>query len=208
MYCVAADLYLYGLPRGALRSPGRSCGTVDISADTIELDAHGFATNDAVRVRAVGGGTLPSPLTESTDYYAIYVDDWHFALATSVDGARVDITSAGTTFVVLAPLPISALISKASRLIDDMLPAHVVPLSAPYPDVVVMTCAELAASEALAMTGALQTTLTAVYDAARARLARWAKYAPVRGTSAPATSQESLVVTRATEGWRRYGGIE
>ena len=80
-YCVAADLYSYGLPRGALVSPGRPVESVDASADSFELDGHGFAAGDAVQFRPVGGGTLPAPLVEGTTYYALPANDWRFRAA-------------------------------------------------------------------------------------------------------------------------------
>ena len=207
-YCSPNDLYLYGLPRGALSAPGRLVGTVDTASGTLELDAHGFDDDDVVMFRSAGGGTLPSPLVAATAYYVRAVDAWRFRVAASAGGAAITLASAGTTFVVYAALPIDATLDKVSRMIDDLLPAHVVPLTAPYPDVVVMTAAELAASELLALTGAASVSLTSVYDAARKRVERWARGVPVRGTNAPTTSQLAVSGTSAPlPAWRRYGGI-
>lgn len=211
-YCLPADLYLYGLPRGALASSGRLADSANVADSTIALDAHGFATGDAVQVRPAAGGELPAPLTAATTYYAIAVDDWRFQLAATPGGSAITLTSAGSTFVVLAPLSIDAAIAKASRMIDDMLPAHVVPLADPVPDVVRMTAAELAAAWLLAQTGGESSTLTSVYDAARRRMERWSRGAELRGPNAPPSAQLSTGggATRARAAvspWRRYGGI-
>jgi len=208
-YCLASDLYLYGLPRGALASPGRLVESVDVSANTFELDAHGFDADTVVQFRTAGGGTLPAPVTTGVSYFAIVVDAWRFQIAATSGGAAIDITTAGTTFLVYAPLPIAAVLDKAARMIDDMLPAHVVPLTSPFPDVIVMTNAELAAAELLALTGGASVSLSATYDAARKRLERWARGVPVRGENAPTSSQNAIVgvSTRKQPAWKRYGGI-
>lgn len=207
-YCLPSDLYLYGLPRGALASPGRLVESVSTADDALQLDGHGFDDGTVVQFRTAGGGALPSPLVASTDYHVIVVDDWHFQIAASAGGAAIDITTAGTTFAVYAPLPVAATLNKVSRMIDDMLPAHVVPLVEPYPDVVRMTCAELSAAELLALTGGTSVTLGATYDAARKRLERWARGVPVRGTNAPHPAQHAYAASsRPLPSWKRYGGI-
>ena len=209
-YCERSDLYLYGLPHGALVTPSRVVGSVDASADTLELDDHGYTTDDEIQFRTVGGGSLPTGLLEGTTYYAIRTSDWVFQVAASEGGAAVDFTSEGMTFVVFSPLPVAAIINKASRMVDDMLPAHTVPLSDPVPDIIKMTTAELAAAELLSLTGGESKNLTMVYDFARKRVDRWARGIPVRGTNAPSSIQSAVSVTRSGSSlpdWRRYGGI-
>ena len=208
-YCLPADLYSYGLPYGALASPGRLVDSVSVAEDSITLDAHGFAAGTPVQFRAVGGGSLPDPVASGVTYYASPLDDWRFQVALTVDGAAIDLTTAGTTFQVYASLPVEATIEKASRRIDDMIPAHLVPLSDPVPDIVRMTAAELAAADLLAITGGASEALTAVYDRAQKRIARWARNVAIRGTNAPPTAQRSLssVNARPAHAWKRYGGI-
>jgi len=207
-YCLAADLYLYGLPRGALASPGRLVDSVSVSGDTFELDAHGFETDAELQFRTAGGGGLPSPVAEGTSYYAIPSSDWAFQIAASEGGAAINLTTTGTTFLVLAPMPVTAAIAKASRMIDDMLPAHVIPLEDPVADIIRMTTAELAAADLLARTGGQSVSLTTIYDAARKRVERWARNAPVRGENAPPTAQRSARTSTTTASpWRTYGGI-
>jgi hypothetical protein len=210
-YCTANDLYVYGmLPRGALAVPARLVAEADTSTDTLELDAHGFEDDQAIQFRAVGGGTLPSPIVEATTYYVISTSDWRFQVSATEGGAALDLTTTGSTFAVLAPLPIAGAIENASRLIDDMCPAHIVPFEDPVPSVVRITTAELAANELLAMTGGASASLAVIYDAAQKRIARWSRGVPVRGTNAPPSAQRAVSGTPSTAtlpDWRRYGGI-
>jgi len=212
-YCDATDLYLYGLPRGALASPARLVASASATTDTFELDGHGFEDDQPVQFRAVGGGSLPTGVSASTTYYAIKSSEWEFQIAATAGGSAIDLTTAGTTFAVLSPLPIDETIESVSRMVDDMCPAHLVPFEAPIPDVVSMTTAELAAAKLLALSGGSSASLTTIYDAARKRLERWAKGIPIRGDNAPSTSQHavggsaSYSTASSLPPWRRYGGI-
>lgn len=208
-YCATADLYDFGLPRGAIRNPGRLAGTVSIVANSIELEGHGFGADSSVSFRAEASGSLPSPLISGTAYFALPLDDDHFSVATSAGGAAVDLTTIGSRIVVIAPLPITSAIEYASALIDDMLPAHVVPLTSPYPPVVRVTCAELAAGKLSYFSGGVSKSLTELLDLARKRMERWAKGVPIRGTNAPKAASLSTVAVAPHEdsrGWSRYGG--
>ncbi len=193
-YCTESDLYDFGIPRGAIPNGGRLAADPPASTSTnaIELDGHGFASGDLVAFRAEGGGSLPSPLAEGTTYYALPVNDTHFQVSLTDGGAAVDLTTAGSGVVVLTPLPIDAAIAFASALIDNMIPAHAVPLAEPYPPIVVMTCAELAAAKLAARSGSSSVSLTATADAARKRLEHWAKGIPLRGTGASAQTPTNL----------------
>jgi hypothetical protein len=209
-YCSPSDLYAFGIARGAVPNPGRVVDSANATANTITLDVHGFVLNDPVSFRAEAGGTLPAPLVAGSTYYAIPVTESAFSVATAEDGAAVDLSSAGENFVVIAPLPIDASIAWASRLIDDMLPAHVVPIEEPIPEIVRMTAAELAAHKLLSTTGAVSTSLTMVADHARKRLERWAAGIPIRGTNAPTPTNlaaAAAVPYVDSRGWNRYGGI-
>jgi len=209
-YCDPADLYTYGLPRGSAPSSGRLAGTVSTADDTIELDGHGLSDGDAVSFRAEAGGALPSPLVEGESYFALAVDEYRFQVSATEGGAAIPLETAGSRIVVITPSPIAAAIRWASRLIDDMLPAHVVPLEAPYPEIVRMTAAELAASKLLALAGTSSKTLTEIADAAKKRLERWGRGVPIRGDHAPPAANLAARATAGftdTRGWRQYGGI-
>lgn len=209
-YCTASDVYQHGLPRGAAVCSGRLVATVSVTSSTLELDDHGLAAGDAVTLRAEAGGSLPAPLASGVLYYALPVDERHFRIAATQGGTAITLSTAGSRIVLVPPSPLPAAISWASRIIDDMLPAHVVPLSSPFPAIVVMTCAELAAGKQLALTGTASKTIGELVDAARARLTRWGKGVPIRGEHAPRPANLSVSATAApvdARGWRTYGGI-
>jgi len=182
-----------------------SVSTVD---DALELDAHGFALGTEVQFRAAGGGGLPVPLSHAVKYYASPVDDWRFQISLAPGGVAVNLTSEGTTFLVLAPVPVEAAIERASRVIDDMLPSSVVPLIDPVADIIRMSTAELAAYYLTASNGTQTKSLTEVYDATRRRVERWARHVPVRGENAPPTAQRSVIATSTNRSaWSRFAGI-
>lgn len=208
-YCETADLYDFGLPRGAVRNPGRRAGTVSVVANTIELEGHGYSNDTVLAFRAEAGGTMAAPLVEGTQYYAIVVDDDHFSVAAAAGGAAIDITNAGSRLVVIHKLPIQSAIEYASEVVLDMLPAHVVPLTAPYPRIISMTVAEIAAAKLGFYSGGKSTGMADTLDAAQKRVARWATGVPIRGANAPAAaSLSSAMIPRDDSGgWSRYGGI-
>jgi len=193
-YCEDADLWDFGVPRGSIPNPGRLAADPPASAstDAIELDGHGFELDDPVTFRAEGGGSLPSPLVAGTTYYAIPAGESYFKVSATAGGAAIDLTTAGSGVVVNAPLPTEKAREFASALIDNMLPSHAVPLTAPYPPIIVMTCAELAAAKLAARSGAASVSLSATADAARKRLEGWAKGVPLRGTNTSAQTPTNL----------------
>jgi hypothetical protein len=209
-YCTRADVHTFGVRRGALSNPARLSDSVDASANTITLGLHGLALNDTVTVRADAGGTLPAPLVASTTYYAIPVSDGVFQVAAAEDGAAINFTTAGSRLVVITPVPYDAAIAWADRMIDDMLPAHVVPVAEPIPEIVKMTSAELAGGKLAALLGSESVSLTATVEAAQKRLARWASGIPIRGDDAPTPTNLAAAASAPyadIRGWGRFGGI-
>jgi hypothetical protein len=209
-YADPSDLYAYGLQRGGVQNAGRLAASVNITSNTITLDVHGFALNDLVRFRADAGGSLPSPLVAGTDYYAIPAGESVFSVAATAGGAAIDLVTSGSRILVIAPLPIDSALKWASRLIDDMLAGHPVPLEAPIPEIVRMTCAELAAGKLQSLRGAASQSLAAMSDAAQKRLLRWASGVPVRGEGAQEPAQLSAsagVPYSDARGWNRFGGL-
>lgn len=210
-YCTESEIYDYGFPRGGVPNQGRLVSSVDASTDTITLGTHGFADDDVVQFRADGSGSLPTGLVAGTAYYVIRVDESRFQVSATTGGSAINLTTAGSRIVVYSDLPISAAITWASSMIEDMLPAHIVPLEAPYPDIIRSTCAELAAGKLAARTGSASKSLSDVVEQAHKRLARWSKHVPIRGTNAPKSA--SLAVSSSSRqsadpsGFRRYGGI-
>jgi hypothetical protein len=84
-----------------------------------------------------------------------------------------------------------------SRQVDSFLPEHVIPLSAPYPPIVITAAAELAAYRGLQATGGSDIDLGARLDAVGARIARWAKTIPIRGLTVQLHQPATLAVTSA-----------
>jgi hypothetical protein len=213
-YCDEADVYAHGLQAGSVPSPARLVVQgADVAANTISLDSHGFRLDAEVMFRAdqIGGASLPSPLVSGVTYYAIPVTSRAFRVAASPGGAAIDLTTAGARVLVVTPVPVDAAIEWASRLLDDVLPAHVVPIDVGnVPEVVRFTCAELAGWKLAARAGTTSVSLSAIYDAARKRLDRWASGVPVRG--APEAPRAGLSAIsggsrRDPLGWRKYGGL-
>ena len=202
VYATRSDLDDFGgLPDGALSNEGRLVSSVNASANTFTLDAHGFVTDEALQVRAVDGGSLPAPLVEGTTYFARYVSDTTFQLSAAPGGPAIDLTSAGVSVVVVKPLPIDRHLELYSRWVDDLLPAHLVPLvpdvNGKFPIVVtriVTRIVSLLAGKALLnRDGKSSEIVNQTELAAKAQLERWAKGIPLR--DALATGSANLAVT-------------
>lgn len=211
-YCQESDLYDFGVTRGAIPNPARSVAEVVEASSTFQLGEHGFSAGTPVMLHADGLGSLmPPPLVEGTPYYALPTGDNTFQVAATEGGPAIELTGPGARIMAGAALPKAAAIRWASAIIEDMLPAHVVPLTAPYPPVIVVTTAELAANKLLSRTGSASAALMALVDAANKRIERWAKGVPIRGENAPTTHTNlavaaSLPVSDA-RGWHRFGGL-
>ena len=208
-YCQASDLYQYGLPRGSVPRQARMIASVDTDGDTLTLDGHGFSTDDALTFRAEAGGSLPSPLEAGETYYAIAVDSYRFQVSATAGGDAINLTTEGDLALVIPPDPIPGAIAWATGMIDDMVPANVVPMAEPYTPSVVSTCAELAAWKLLSVSGAQTDAFRDVEAGARKRLERWAKGVPIRGENQPTAASQaaSQAVPRGTSAWSRHGGI-
>jgi hypothetical protein len=184
---------------------------VSTAASTLAIDGHGFATDDPVSFRAEAGGSLPAPLAAGTAYFAKPTTDDAFQVAATAGGAAITLTTAGARVIAIAPLPIASAIAWASRLVDDMLPAHLVPMVAPnIPEIVRMTVAELAAGKLLGRTGSASKSLAEMVDAARKRLERWGKGVPIRGENVPVAANlaaSASVPYTDPRGWSRFGGL-
>jgi hypothetical protein len=213
-YSTPADLYAFGVPRGAIPNPARVLASA--AASTCTLDGHGFDTGDAILFRPAGDGAMPAGLSAGVTYYAQSETEYTFKVRATPGGAAISFTDAEDPLMVIAPLDRASAIEWADRLIDDMSAGQSVPFDdvTLYPDgvpsIVRMTSAELAAVKLLAVTGSASRSLSDTADAAAKRLARWAQGLPVRGT--PATTREQ-VATVATapycdrRGWSRFGGL-
>ena len=209
-YCETSDLYDYGLPRGAIATAARLVSSALASTDQFILNEHGFQTDDPVVFREDDseGATLPGGIVAGTEYYAIRDSDSAFRVAATVGGSAITLSFDGVRVLVVARLPVAKTITGISALIDDMLPGHLVPLSAPYPEIVRMTCAELVTAKLMARQGIRSESFAEVQKEARIRLQRWASGIPIRGENSP--TRASLAATRArndSRGWSQHGGI-
>lgn len=193
-YATRRDLHRYGgIARGLLVGEGRLVASSTASTDRLELESHLFDTDDEVLVRATEGGTLSAPLVAGTTYYVIRVTDSTFKLAATAGGAAIDLSSDGVSMVVSAALPIDETLELYSRWVDDLLPAHLVPLTSPYPVVVIAVVARLAGKALLNLDGKSSEIVNAAELVAKAQIERWAKGIPLR--DAKATASANLAVT-------------
>ena len=211
-YCDPRDVRDYALPSGALANPGRLVEEADLAASALVVDDHGLESGDRVQLRADAGGVLPAPLLPSVSYYVLRVDDATIQLAETLGGAPVTLTSAGDRFVLILPSPVEAAIAWASVMLEQHLPAHVLPLDPQaVPPVVRITAAELAGwrLQSRAGGGGSGVTLTEIFDQAQKRLARWVSGVPIRGEASPPRAGRSASAVAApldARGWRQFGG--
>ncbi len=208
--CEPRDIWEH-LPKGTVANPGRLVALIDPAADAFTLGEHNFADGDVVRFRA-DAGAMPAPLGAGTAYYTKPIDDARFQVAATSGGDAIDVTSAGRNVLVIAPVDYAAACRWASRIIEDMIPAHAVPFTSPVPPVLRLTAAEFAALKVMSKTGSgAPVSLTRFYDEARKRVERWATGVPIR--DADATEPANLSASASSlpyedrRGWSRYGGL-
>jgi hypothetical protein len=212
-YCSVADLYAHGLPRGSIPNRGRVAIAANPTTDTIPLGDHALSPGDEFTVRpGPGGGSLPAPLVEDVVYFALPVNANTFKVADTAGGGPIDLTSAGSQIVIVTPINYAASISYASRLIDEMLVGHVlIEDGDPIPEIIRMTCAEIAIGKLALISGSVSKSLGEIVDYARKRLDVWAKGNPLRAKNKPAPA--NLATSAATmpigdaRGWNNGGRI-
>jgi hypothetical protein len=195
-YVTQSDVYTYGLPRGALGNPGRLVDTSLAATSSITLSEHGFVTGDAItfRVPTGSGGVLSSPLVAGTVYYAIYETDSTFQVSATPTGAPITLTTDGVAMIVTKDLPFAQLGEFYSRFADGFMPAHVVPLQAPYPITVVGVVAQLVAHRIQILSGMTSESMDALEASAAKQLTRWAAGLPVRDANTPPNKPANLAV--------------
>lgn len=212
-YCERNDLFRFGgLPPGALPNPARLVSAVDTSTEILTLEQHGLDNDEAIVFRAQAGGSLPTGLVEGTTYYAIRLTDSTFRVAATQGGSAVNLSTSGARFLLVRNLPFDEWIELASGEFDEMAVGSSVPLTAPYPKVVVGWVAMRAAELGCLHTGQLQHAdriggglLKAATDRAKA----WMRGVPIRGENAPATTSVALSGGKAgtdPRGWESAGG--
>lgn len=213
IYCTDADVYDFGVPRGGYANPARLVQSIASASDELTLRDHGYSAGDAVTVRADAGGALPSPLVAGVTYYVIVRGPDRFALSASVGGAAIDFAAGGSNVLICSELPIERARWAASREIEELVPAHAVPFVEPYPRMIVLATAELAAARlgyyrrpGVVDAGTLRDLLQRALD-------RFSRNIPVRvapGQIGVSRAVSAVAVSAApadTLGWRRFGGL-
>ena len=210
-YCVRSDLFSFGLPRGTIPNSGRLVLSVDVTANAMALGDHEFATGDPLVFRAEMNGSMPAPLVAGTRYYAIALTDGTFQVSATISGAAIDLTTAGSEVLVSSPLPIDESIEWGAEVINQALVNHAVPLTAPFPPIIVMTNAELAAAKLGLFSGGTAKSITDMMASATARLEKWSKGVSLRGANTAPTERTNLAASASvpyndSRGWNRFGG--
>jgi hypothetical protein len=193
-YAQQSDVYLYGLPRGALGNPGRIVDSALAADSVVTLSDHGFATGDVVYFRAPAGGTLAAPLVTATAYYAIYLTDSQFQVSTTPNGSALTLTSDAVSMIAWTDLPFDQVLEFYSRFVDGFLPAEAVPLATPYPITVVAIVATLSAKRLQLLSGMRSESMDDEEKGAALQLERWARGLPVRDKAATQQQTNTAIV--------------
>lgn len=208
-YCQIANVYEW-IPRGSISAQALLVAAVNATTNILTINGHGLALDDELTFRAEAGGSLPGGLVEGTTYYAIPLTDSTFQVATSAGGSAVNLTTAGENVVAVVELPWARWIASASAEIESTIPAHAVPLTAPYPEVVTSYTAGLVASKALAFCGTTSASIDARLALVRNELREWrAKGIPVRGAVVPTSANLAVRATATavdSRGWCNSSG--
>lgn len=195
-YAARGDVYRYGLPRGALGNPGRLVESALALNSVVTLNEHGFETGDPVTFRASDGGTLSAPLVAGTVYYVIRLTDSTFQASATPTGGPITLTTDSTSVLVTADLPIDALLERYSRWVDGFLPAHAVPLTAPYPVQVTAVVAELTARKAQILSGMTSESMREAFSEAKGQVERWLAGQPLRNATPAQRTNLAAVTSR------------
>jgi hypothetical protein len=194
LYCSRRDVHRW-LPAGEISGPARIAFSALAADDAITLEGHGFETDDELQVRATEGGTLPAPLAEGTTYYAIRLMSARFSLSLTAGGAAINLTTNGTSVVVMREPPFDDVIEFYSRWVDAFMPAHLVPFEAPIHPTVKGIVAELAAKKLMNLDGKSSEIVNQAEIAAKAMLERFASGMPLRPATGVTTAPTNLAVT-------------
>lgn len=97
---VTAGTFLFMMPTGASLPTNMSVDAGDVTANTIQSEAHGLTTNDRVVFWPGSGSGLPAGLTVGTMYHVIATGLTAdvFSVSTTQGGSAVDITDEGAGF--------------------------------------------------------------------------------------------------------------
>jgi len=101
--------------------------SINVANNIFTVVAHGFETGRKIQTSISGGGTLPTGITTTTDYFVIYVDADTFKLATNLAnaeaGTAIDITDYGTADKTITYTPAAPFGSSVNNIeITDVTP--------------------------------------------------------------------------------------
>jgi len=198
VYATRADVYKHGLPRGGLGSArGRIVAASTAATDVLELDEHGLDDGVALVLRAQEGGTVSAPLVDGGTVYAIRLTDSTFKVAASkadaLAGIPINLTTDGASMIAIVPIDWDAVLERYSRWFDGCLPAHAVPLPAPYPIEVTAIVAEVSGAKIQWLSGVTSISMREVELSAKAQAERFAAGLPMRDVNV--TTATNLAVT-------------
>jgi hypothetical protein len=137
-YATREDVYLHGLPRGAVAQGARPIASVDVTGNTLEVGSHGLGQFTPIQFQVDGSGVVAAPLSTSAVFYALPVTDSDslIRVAASFGGPALDLTDDGSgswsLYVPGGPM-IDRLLETFSRWLDGKCIAHETPFTAPYP---------------------------------------------------------------------------
>jgi hypothetical protein len=201
-YALRSDVFKHGLARGSLGNPGRLVSSAVSGQTTVELQEHGFETNDAIIFRPTDAGVLPSPLVVGIPYYAIRQTSNEFQVSATPNGAPISFTTSAVSVLVGIDLPYDDVLQFYSRFVDGFLPAHLVPLPTDanglYPITVVGIVASLTARKLQIIAGQISESMAQAEIAAKAQLERWAAGLPVREAVKPVPANLSVNASLGT----------
>jgi hypothetical protein len=193
IYATEADVYR-AAPPGTLEYGARAVASVDVTSNRLEVAGHACGLDMPVQLGVDGLALLPAPLSSSAVYYVRPVDGSSslLELAATPGGAAIDITTPGSgsiRFIVQVSLLLSSLRETYSRAVEDMVIAHEVPFTAPYPPQAVNYVAIMTAWQAAIALGrgGQADRLKELKEEAVIVALRWAKGQPMRtGATGPA----------------------
>jgi hypothetical protein len=191
-------VYAQSLPQGSLGSArGRIVAKSVASTDVLELGEHGLVDGTALVLRATEGGSVSSPLVDGGTVYAIRLTDSTFKVAASkadaLAGIPINLTSDGVSMVAIVPIDWDTILERYSRWVDGFLPAHAVPLKAPYPLEIVGIVCDLAAARAQWLSGVTSISMHEHELAAKAQAERFAAGLPVRDARVTTSTNTAIV---------------
>ena len=196
-YCSRADVNRR-LPPGTLVSPAGMVASSLASTDVLTYDGHGLETDTEVTVRAADAGTLPGGLSEGTVYYAIRLTNSTFKLAASAGGSAINLTSNGTSVVVVREPPYDKIIEEVSDWANAFFPAHVIPLTEPIPPRVRAAVADVVVDRLLKASHQDSAVAKAAAVEAEKILERFASGIPMRSDVARASTNLAITSTAAS----------